>query len=206
MSLKRIISLDIIPDQLMQIKFIENIILDFFITPNALYIEVYHTETSDLQKYIMHLSCEQKNTITLQEVFDCVFKEVPPFNAYDKSQLKFTITATTEKTLAAASEAAGARVRAGARAAGAGSGAAAFARTQPVTIKTILAMPIEQLSVSIGEFTYRTIKECGTCKKKLPGFKKKCGGCEEVYYCGIECQSEQWDYHKHFCYKDVFGE
>ena len=192
MSLKRIISLDTIPDQLMQIKFIENIILDFFITANALYIEVYHTETSDLQKYIMHLSSEQKNTITLQEVLDCVFIEVPPFNTYDKSQLKFTITATTEKTLAAASEAAGARAGA----------AAAFTRTQPVTIKTILAMPIEQLSVSTGEFTYRTIKECGTCKKKLTGFKKKCGGCEEIYYCGIECQTEQWDYHKHFCYKD----
>ena len=61
MSLKRIISLDIIPDQLMQIKFIENIILDFFITPNALYIEVYYTETSVIKKYIMHPHLVEKN-------------------------------------------------------------------------------------------------------------------------------------------------
>jgi hypothetical protein len=166
-------SFDMMPDQLMQIKFMENeenVLLEFFISANALHIEVYDKKINDLKKYIMYLSPIQKKTITLQTVLDCIFLEVQPFNKYDQSKLKFTLFSAY--------------------------------REPAVTSKTILELPIEQVPLSTGEYTYRVIKECGICKKKLEGFKKKCGSCEAVYYCGIECQTMHWSLHKHFCYKD----
>jgi hypothetical protein len=50
-----------------------------------------------------------------------------------------------------------------------------------------------------------SIKICGFCKvssnsgtdnnKKL----KKCGGCKKTYYCSVDCQSQDWLFHKKIC-------
>jgi nucleoid DNA-binding protein len=48
-----------------------------------------------------------------------------------------------------------------------------------------------------------TIKICGFCSgtnnnqenRKL----KKCGGCKKTYYCSVDCQSQDWIFHKKIC-------
>lgn len=50
------------------------------------------------------------------------------------------------------------------------------------------------------KYSTKIIKICENCDERDLEFKK-CSGCENVYYCSIECQKNHWDEHKKSCGK-----
>jgi hypothetical protein len=171
-----IMSLDAIPDQLMQIQFIDDTtIIEIYKTTNALHFQVFRKNEDEDQtkKYIMHLP--QESLMTVQEVFDHLFEEVMPFMCYDKSRLKLKLTAF--EILPDNSELA-------------------------ISSKEILESPIRQTPLSVGKIIYRTtLHECGNCLKKSALITKKCGYCNVVYYCDRNCQRQDWLIrHKEVCH------
>jgi hypothetical protein len=49
--------------------------------------------------------------------------------------------------------------------------------------------------------THKKIKHKVTCAGCKERGTHQCGGCKEVYYCGTECQKQDWKRHKHECQK-----
>jgi hypothetical protein len=48
----------------------------------------------------------------------------------------------------------------------------------------------------------KTVRLCNGCHKWCPALlTKKCGRCENMYYCSKECQVSDWCEHKKHCIK-----
>ncbi len=50
--------------------------------------------------------------------------------------------------------------------------------------------------------TYKVKKKCANCNIMRNKELKKCGGCRKIYYCGNECQRNNWKYHKNKCSRE----
>ena len=51
------------------------------------------------------------------------------------------------------------------------------------------------MSVKKDEDKYSSL--CSTCLKRCTSF---CGRCDQISYCSRQCQEDNWDKHKNFCY------
>ena len=48
----------------------------------------------------------------------------------------------------------------------------------------------------------RNSRFCSVCMKMYKKPIKRCGGCQQVYYCSKQCQVKDWKFHKPICGKN----
>jgi MYND finger len=65
------------------------------------------------------------------------------------------------------------------------------------TVREIVQEIIQETVQKTVQGTVPQEKVCNVCGKG--GRLKKCGRCETVFYCGVECQKKDWDEHKGKC-------
>ena len=71
-----------------------------------------------------------------------------------------------------------------------------------VQLLTVQLLTVQVLTASdIHKVERRAGRSCESCSTPLPVTASKCSACQEVHYCGPECQKAHWPEHQKSCRK-----